>query len=274
MPADARTVLVTGANSGLGLAAVLEVARRGFRAVASVRSAEKAEQVARAAAQAGLALDTVLLDISDRERAERVIDELRPLGIVNNAGYMHYSAVEDAPEAEIRDLFEVLTVAPLRLARLALPHMRAAGWGRIVNVSSIVGSYSFPMMGWYQAAKHALEAVSDALRMEVASDGIEVIVVQPGSFKTGVIDDIRRDARARGAGSRYAAAYERMTDALEKTEPFWGEPEQVARVIGDALTSRWPQPRYVVGADAWLNVLSSPVPTRLRDFVMRRMLRL
>jgi NAD(P)-dependent dehydrogenase (short-subunit alcohol dehydrogenase family) len=274
MSAEPRTVLVTGANSGLGLAALLEVARRGFRAVGSVRSDAKAELVREAAARAGLAVDTVLLDIADAGRARQVIDELRPLGIVNNAGYMHYSACEDTPEAEVRELFEVLTVAPMRLARLALPQMRAAGWGRIVNVSSIAGRFSFPMMGWYQAAKHALEAVSDALRMEVASDGIEVILIQPGSFRTGVIDDIRRDARQRSAGSRYQAAYERMVDALEKTEPYWGAPEQVARAIGDALTAHWPQPRYVVGVDAWLNVLGSPLPTRVRDFMMRRMLRL
>jgi len=271
---DSRTVLVTGANSGLGLAAVLEVARRGFRAVGSVRSDEKAQHVREAAAEAGLPVETVRLDIADADAAARVIEELRPLGIVNNAGYMHYSAVEDASEDEIRELFEVLALAPIRLARLALPHMRAAGWGRIVNVSSIAGGFSFPMMGWYQAGKHALEAVSDALRMEIASDGIEVIVIQPGSFKTGVIDDIRRDARERGADSRYRAAYERMTIALEKTEPYWGPPEKVAGVIGDALTSRWPAPRYVVGADAWLNVLGSPLPTRVRDFFMRRMLRL
>ena len=129
-------------------------------------------------------------------------------------------------------------------------------------------------MGWYQAGKQALEAVSDALRMEVASDGIEVILIQPGAFATGVVDDIRRDAQERGAASRYRAAYERMVDAIGKTEPFWGEPEEVARVIGTALTAHWPQPRYVVGTDAWFNFLTSPLPTRMRDFVMRRMLRL
>jgi NAD(P)-dependent dehydrogenase (short-subunit alcohol dehydrogenase family) len=267
-------VLVTGANSGLGLAAVLEVARRGFRAVGSVRSEEKAEQVREAAARAGLTVGTVLLDVVDAAQSRRVIDELRPLGIVNNAGYMHYAAFEDALEDEVRALFEVLTIGPMRLARLALPHMRAAGWGRIVNVSSIVGRFSFPMMGWYQAGKQALEAVSDALRMEVASDGIEVVLIQPGSFKTGVIDDIRSSVRERGADSRYRAAYERMLQAVEKTEPLWGSPERVARVIGDALTAHWPQARYVVGIDAWSNFLSAPLPTRMRDFVMRRMLRL
>jgi NAD(P)-dependent dehydrogenase (short-subunit alcohol dehydrogenase family) len=274
MPAPERSVLVTGANSGLGLAAVLEVARRGFRAVGSVRSAAKAEQVREAAERAGLAVETVLLDVADAEQSRRVIDELRPLGIVNNAGYMHYAAFEDALEDEVRALFEVLVIGPMRLARLALPHMRDAGWGRIVNVSSIVGRFSFPMMGWYQAGKQALEAVSDALRMEAASDGIQVVLIQPGSFKTGVIDDIRRGATARGAESRYRAAYERMLFALEKTEPLWGPPERVARVIGDALTAHWPQARYVVGLDAWSNFLTAPLPTRVRDFVMRRMLRL
>ena len=273
MPSE-RCVLVTGANSGLGLAAVLEVARRGFRAVGSVRSEAKADDVRKAGASAGLAVETVLLDVTDAEASRRAIDELRPLGIVNNAGYMHYSAFEDAGEDEVRALFEVLVHGPMRLARLALPHMRAAGWGRIVNVSSIVGRFSFPMMGWYQAGKHALEAVSDALRMEVASDGIEVSLIQPGSFKTGVIDDIRRGASERGAHSRYRATYERMLFALEKTEPLWGSPERVARAIGDALTARWPQARYVVGIDAWSNFLSAPLPTRVRDLVMRRMLRL
>jgi NAD(P)-dependent dehydrogenase (short-subunit alcohol dehydrogenase family) len=272
VPAEARSVLVTGANSGLGLAALLEVARRGFRAVGSVRSEAKAQAVRDAAASAGLAVDTVLLDVSDAGQSRQVIDALQPLGLVNNAGYMHYSAFEDASEDEVHALFEVLVHGPMRLARLALPHMRAAGWGRIVNVSSIVGRFSFPMMGWYQAGKHALEAVSDALRMEVASDGIEVCLIQPGSFRTGVIDDIRRGALERGAASRYRAAYRRMLFALEKTEPLWGSPERVARAIGDALTARWPQARYVVGIDAWSNYLSAPLPTCVRDFVMRRML--
>jgi NAD(P)-dependent dehydrogenase (short-subunit alcohol dehydrogenase family) len=274
MSPERRTVLVTGANSGLGLAALLEVARRGFRAVGSVRSQEKAAVVREAAARAGVEVATAQLDITDADQAKQVIEEHAPLAIVNNAAYMHYSAFEDTPEVEARALLELLAIAPMRLVRLALPRMRAAGWGRIVNVSSIVARFPFPMMGWYQAGKRALEAVSDALRMEVASDGIEVILVQPGSFKTGVIDDIRRDAHERARDSRYRATYERMIDAVGMTEPLWGEPDQVARVIADAIASRWPQPRYVVGVDAWFNYLSAPLPTRVRDFVMRRMLRL
>ncbi|MCE2390563.1 MAG: SDR family oxidoreductase [Proteobacteria bacterium] len=269
-----RTVLTTGANSGIGLASVIEVARRGYRSVGSVRSQEKAEAVRSQAREAGVEVETVLLDIADAEAASRVVEEVRPEALVNNAGYMSYRAFEDTDESEARDLLEVLLVAPLRLVRLALPHMRAAGWGRVVNVSSISGSIRFPMMGWYQGAKSALEAVSDALRMELASDGIAVVVVQPGSFKSGVIDDIQRDTE-KFKDSRYAPSYQRMLEALNSSERFWGNPERVAKVIANALDARSPDPHYVVGADAWLNRLTMPVtPTRVRDFMLRRMLRL
>ena len=269
-----RTVLTTGANSGIGLASAIELARRGYRSVGSVRSPEKAEAVRREARDAGVEVETVLLDVADAEAGRRVVEELRPEALVNNAGYMSYRAFEDTGEKEARELLEVLLLGPLRLARHALPHMRAAGWGRVVNVSSISGSVRFPMMGWYQGAKSALEAVSDALRMELASDGIAVVVVRPGSFKSGVIDDIRRDAE-KFRDSRYAEAYRRMIAALESSERFWGDPERVAKTIAGALDARRPEPHYVVGADAWLNRLTDPItPTRVRDFMLRRMLRL
>ena len=176
-----QTVLTTGANSGIGLATVLELARRGFRSVGSVRSEEKARALERAAAEAGVEVGTVLLDVTDASRCARVIDELRPWGLVNNAGYSLNGAVEDVSDEEARHLLETMVLAPMRLARLALAHMRDAGGGRIVNVSSIYGRTTTPLTGWYQGAKHALEAVSDALRVEVAGDGIGVILIEPGA---------------------------------------------------------------------------------------------
>ena len=269
-----RTVLTTGANSGIGLASVIEVARRGYRSVGSVRSPEKAEAVRRQARDAGVEVETVLLDLADAEAARGVVEEVRPEALVNNAGYMSYRAFEDTDESEARDLLEVLLLAPLRLARHALPQMRAAGWGRVINVSSTSGSVHFPMMGWYQGAKSALEAVSDAMRMELASDGIAVVVVRPGSFKSGVIEDIRRDVE-KFKDSRYAQSYQRMLEALDSSERFWGDPQRVAKVIAKALDARSPDPHYVVGADAWINRLTDPItPTRVRDFMLRRMLRL
>src|SRR3954470_3325191 len=137
--APKRTVLTTGANSGIGLAVTLDLAAHGFRSVGSVRSQEKAEIVAKAAAERGVTVETVLLDINDAAACEDVINRIRPHGLVNNAGYLIYAPVELVDDDEVRALFETLVISPMRLARLALPHMREEGWGRIVNISSLVG---------------------------------------------------------------------------------------------------------------------------------------
>src|SRR5437660_4259249 len=187
------TVLVTGANSGIGLAAVIELARRGFRSVGSVRSEEKARHVLAAAEEAGVTVETVLLDVTDAEASRRIIDQLEPYGLVNNAGLQVTGAIEDVSDDEARQGLETMVIAPTRLARLALPHMRTAGRGRIVNVSSIYGVATTPLTGWYQAAKHALEAVSDALRVEVAGAGIHVVLVEPGSFDTDIWEHATAD---------------------------------------------------------------------------------
>src|SRR4051794_12776557 len=151
-----RTVLTTGANSGIGLATVIELARRGFRSVGSVRSDAKAEAVHKAAADAGVQVDTVLLDVTDADRCEEVMADLRLYGLVNNAGYSGFGAVEDVTDEEVRDQLEAMVVAPMRLARLALPYMRQQKQGRIVNISSIAGRATAPFGGWYTATKHAL----------------------------------------------------------------------------------------------------------------------
>lgn len=116
-----RTVLTTGANSGIGLATVLEVARAGFRSVGSVRSEEKAEKVEKAAADAGLHVETVLLDVTDPDQCERAVSGYNLYGLVNNAGYGLTGAVEDVTDEEAHHLFETMVHGPVRLARLALP---------------------------------------------------------------------------------------------------------------------------------------------------------
>src|SRR5881398_2518828 len=154
-----KKVLVTGANSGIGLATVLEAARRGLQPVGSVRSEEKAEVVAKAAADAGVEVETVLLDVTDADACGEVMAGLSLFGLVNNAGYTGTGAIEDVGDDVARRQLETMTVAPMRLARLALPAMRERGEGRIINVSSIYGRTTTPLTGWYQATKHALEAL-------------------------------------------------------------------------------------------------------------------
>src|SRR5207302_727996 len=122
----------------------------------------------------------------DDERCRQVIDQVRPWGLVNNAGYALTGAIEDVEDAEARAVIETMVMAPMRLARAAVPHMREEGTGCIVNISSIAGLTTAPFLGWYAGAKHALEALTDALRVEVAGGGIRVVLVVPGGFKTGI----------------------------------------------------------------------------------------
>ena len=266
-----RAVLTTGANSGIGLAPVLEVARRGFRSIGSVRSDEKAEIVQKAAADAGVEVETVLMDVADAEQCERAMSGLRLYGLVNNAGYAVTGAIEDVDDDEAHQLFETMVHAPMRLARLALPAMREQGGGRIINVSSIAGRTSMPFAGHYTGAKHALEALSDALRMEVAGAGVRVVLVEPGGFKTGIWEEFERDINKREAqGSRFVNAYRRSLSAQKLMEPLMGNPEQCAGVIASALTSRLPRARYLVGLDAQLaNAAYSLTPTFIKDRVSR-----
>src|SRR5215469_1940133 len=270
----ARTVLVTGANSGIGLATVIELARRGFDVTGSVRSAAKARQVRGAASEAGVRVGTVILDVTDAGAGVRVVERLRPYGIVNNAGYPAMGAIEDIDDAEAHRVVETMVFGPVRLARAALPAMREAGGGRIVNLSSIYGLATTPLTGWYQACKHALEALSDALRVEVARDGVRVVLIEPGGFRTGIWDEASGAAERR-EGSRYGEAYRRIASGVRMTQPLMGDPSAVARTIAGAMTSRSPRPRYLVGYDAraiafWEGVL----PTEVKDRLARISLRL
>jgi NAD(P)-dependent dehydrogenase (short-subunit alcohol dehydrogenase family) len=227
----------------------VEVARRGFHSVGSVRSEEKAKLVHDAALDAGVDVETVLMDVNDAVRCAEVVEELRPWGLINNAAIVDQRLVEDVSDDEARELLETLVVAPIRLARLCLPHMRAEGEGRIVQVSSISGRVSFPKLGWYQGAKQALEGVSDALRIEVARDGIAVSIIEPGAFESPVTEEGM---------------------PLEWMRPFFATADTVANSVVSALVARAPRSRYVVGIDAQINAITNPVtPTLVRDAVMR-----
>lgn len=265
-----KTVLTTGSNSGIGLATVIRAAELGFRSVGSVRSDAKAEMVHREAARAGVEVETVLLDVTDADGCAEVIDRVRPWGLVNNAGYGGIGAVEDVADDEASHLMETMVMAPMRLSRLAVPHMRQAGSGRVVNMSSVFGRTTAPLVGWYSAAKHALEALSDSMRAEVASAGVKVILIEPGGFRTGIWEEVN-DQIERRADSSYLDSYRRSAAGLRLMQPLMGNPAMVARVVGHALTSRFPQERYLVGVDAaFLTLVQRLSPTGLKDLVTRR----
>ena len=234
-----------------------------------MRSEAKADTVGKAAAEAGVEVETVIMDVTDAEKCAAVINDIRPYGVVNNAGYSVTGAIEDIADADARDALETMVVAPMRLARLSLPYMRERKEGRVVNVSSIYGRTTTPLTGWYQGCKHALEALSDALRIEVASAGVKVVLVEPGGFKTGIWEEAEGEV-AKRAGSRYEGAYRRTLQGTRLAQPLMGDPAQVAGVILTALTSRRPRPRYLVGLDAQaIAVWDRLTPTELKDRLTR-----
>ena len=268
---NGRSVLTTGANSGIGLATVIEIAKRGYHSIGSVRSEEKAGLVAKAAADAGVEVETVLMDVTDEKACHDVLSRFELYGLVNNAGYGVNGAVEDVDDEEARKLFETMVHGPIRLARLAAPGMRDVGEGRIINMSSVFGLVTAPFAGHYAAAKHALEALSDALRIELAHDGIKVILIEPGGFKTSIWEEFESDIDKREQqGSRFGPAYKRALWGQKLIEPLMGRPEWCARVVAVALDARYPRSRYVVGLDAQLmNLATRVTPTFLRDRFLR-----
>ena len=265
-----RTVVVTGANSGIGLATALELAGAGYDVVGTARSADKAAALEAAAADRGLLVRTALFDVADAESTAKAIAEIdadTPIwGLVNNAGFAQAGAIEDVDDEEVRYQLEVNLVAPARLARLVLPGMRSRGEGRIVNVSSVAGRISLPLMGWYCASKHGLEAMTDALRMELASAGIAVSLVEPGSFGTGIWEGARYPDDA--GTEDYAAAYDRARRTTTAGMRVMPDPVWVARTVRVALGSPVPLARYLIGVDAVGGVLAERlVPTALTDVV-------
>jgi NAD(P)-dependent dehydrogenase (short-subunit alcohol dehydrogenase family) len=266
-----RVVITTGTTSGIGLATAVELARRGWVSIATYRSTRKLATLEAAAGRAGVTVHPVRLDVTDAEACENTVREVVERhgalhALVNNAGYGLTGAVEDTSDEEARQLLETMVVAPARLCRLALPHLRAAGGGRIVNVSSIYGRTTTPLSGWYQASKHALEGLTDALRAEVASDRIHVILVEPGGFRT----DIWGEQGIANPSERYETAYRRTHRALELADPLLGNPATCARVIAGALQSRMPRARYLVGSDAHLLAAVMPLtPSVVKDRITR-----
>jgi NAD(P)-dependent dehydrogenase (short-subunit alcohol dehydrogenase family) len=267
-----RSVVITGAGRGIGRAIALELAHSGFDVIGTVRTEERAEVLRAEVAGTGAAVRTVLLDVADPTSCVRAFTRIAgmtdggPWAVVNNAGFAQPGAVEDVDDELVRQQLETNLVAPARIARLVLPAMRDRRAGRIVNVSSVAGRVSLPMLGWYCASKQALESVTDALRMETAPFGVKVSLVEPGSYDTGIWRtgaDLLPDDRASAYAEQYAVADARLRGGRELPGP-----RPVAIAVRKALTARRPLPRYVVGGGVRSTaVLDAVVPTAASDRV-------
>lgn len=247
-------VLITGCSSGIGRASALRLARRGDLTVyATARRTQALAELADAGCQV-LALD-VTDEASMMDAVRRVEDRHGAVGVlVNNAGYGEYGTVEETSLDLVREQFETNVFGLSRLTQLVLPAMRAAGRGRIINVSSMGGRIVFPMGGYYHASKYAVEAISDALRFEARPFGIQVSLVEPGLIRSGFEDVAQRSLAASaspdGPYQRLAAVARTQTAKNYRSSLTAASPQAVARVIERAATARNPRPRYVVTAAA------------------------
>ncbi len=267
-----RSVLITGANAGIGLATCLELATAGYDVYGTVRTGEKASHLSDAAEKHGVSVTPIICDVGQARSCAGGMRQVAratdggPWAVVNNAGYAQAGAVEDVPDELARAQLEVNLIAPARVARLALPAMRERGDGRIINVSSIAGRVSTPLIGWYCASKAGLEALTNALRTEVAPFGVKVSLIEPGVFGTSIWAS-GHEGLPRPANELYAAAYAR-SDAVASNTHRMPDPVWVARAIRLALGSPVPLARYLVGVDAVsAKVADLVAPTMVSDYV-------
>jgi NAD(P)-dependent dehydrogenase (short-subunit alcohol dehydrogenase family) len=267
-----RAVLVTGCSSGIGRATAERLARGGWTVYASAR---RLEAVAALDGCRPVQLDVTVED-SMRAAVERIEQEEGAVGVlVNNAGYSQSGAVESVSLEDARRQFETNVFGLARLTQLVLPGMRRQGWGRVVNISSMGGRLTFPGGGWYHASKHAVEALSDALRFEVQGFGIDVVVIQPGlirtSFAEAAVGSIERDD---GPYARFNAAVGAATAGVYENrlaQSLGGGPDAVAKAVERAVTAKRPRTRYRVTASARLFLtLRRLLPDRAWDGLVGR----
>ena len=271
-----QVILVTGCSSGIGRATAIEAAARGHRVFASGRRLPDLADLA------VRGIDTLAIDVTDEVSVTRGVAAVlsaagRIDALVNNAGFGQYGAIEDVSESEWRRQFDVNLFGTLSVLRAVLPAMRDARGGTIVNVSSVAGKVSIPFAGPYCASKHALEAVSDALRVEVAPWKIRVVVIEPGPIGTRFGERTREaTARILGTPGPYSSFYANAERASEKDfQRGKRSPELVARVIARAIESRRPRTRYRVAPLAKILVpLKALASDRFLDRRLKRMLKL
>jgi NAD(P)-dependent dehydrogenase (short-subunit alcohol dehydrogenase family) len=275
--AVARSILITGCSTGIGLASARALKARGWRVLATARRPADLDRLAR---EDGV--EALPLELSDPRSVEACGAEMLRLtggrldALFNNAAYGMVGAVEDTTPEQLRSHFEVNVIAAHALTRHVVPAMRAQGHGRIVMCSSVLGFVSGPYRGAYAASKFALEALTDALRVEVAPAGIQVSLIEPGPIETeflsSTLNRFKQDVDIEASPHR--EAYRRRLAEMEAGGKgrFKLGPEAVVAKLIQALESPKPKARYRVGVGTQgANVLKRVLPARWLDRIMARM---
>jgi NAD(P)-dependent dehydrogenase (short-subunit alcohol dehydrogenase family) len=273
-------IVVTGASTGIGAASARELARNGFHVLAGVRREADAD------ALRGDGIEPHILDITVESDVAAIVDRVardplqRPMrALVNNAGIAINAPVETLPLAEWRRQFEVNLFGHIAMTQALLPALLSSS-GTVVNISSVGGKVVLPTYGAYAGSKFALEAVSDALRREVAELGIKVVVIEPGAVKTEMAE--RGIATAEGLMAdmtaaqlaRYGDLAAAVTAQARSFNDIGVSAEHAAKVIAKAATASRPRTRYTIGRDAAILVrISRVVSDRVLDRIVRRNLR-
>lgn len=239
------TVLITGCSSGIGHTLAQRLGQTGYTVIATARHPETLADL-----PVTLALP---LDVTDPTSVAAATEEVvRRFGridvLVNNAGYALRGALEEVPVEDVQAMFDVNVFGVLRMIRAVVPHMRQEGSGRIINLSSIAGKCSTPGTGAYSATKFAVEALSDALRWELAPFGIQVVLIEPGSISTSFEATAQANSRSilAKASSPYHALYEHAATFAASMRRQGAGPEAVSRVIEQAIVADRPKRRYLV----------------------------
>jgi NAD(P)-dependent dehydrogenase (short-subunit alcohol dehydrogenase family) len=272
---ESKSIVITGASSGIGRATALRLARNGWRVFATVRKCSDAP-VSRAGSRG--TLETVLLDISDRESitgaAREVAERLAGRGLdalFNNAGIGSVSPVEYTSIDKLHELFEINLFGQIAVIQAFLPLIRMAR-GRIINNGSVGDHFTPPFGGSLAGSKAAFASMSAALRLELRPQGIDVCVIEPGAINTpavektlGGVEKIIADLPPEGA-ALYGGAMRRVAHIFAEKEHAGSPPEAVAEVVERALNDRYPQTRYLAGRDSFkLALLAKFLPEKLLD---------
>jgi NAD(P)-dependent dehydrogenase (short-subunit alcohol dehydrogenase family) len=270
-----KAVLITGCSSGIGRATALRLARAGWTVYATARRPESLAELAEAGCQ------TLALDVCDEHSMRAAVQEIErregAIGVlVNNAGYSQSGPIEQVPLEAVRRQFETNVFGLVALTQMALGGMRAQRWGKVVNVGSMGGRLTFPGGGFYHATKHALEAISDALRFEVRGFGVDVVLIEPGLIVTDFAETAVAsvvDVDADGPYGAFNAKLAALTVGVYEGPMKWlgGGPDAVAKAIERAIGRRRAPARVRVTASARLGILNRRLlPDRAWDAAMRR----